>query len=313
MLDETRPAPVETVRSDTLRNDSWLTAWAVEIPRALSGIAKALQGGRLTDPILHRSRRDLKRLRSLLRLAPRSSFGLAEQTRNVTGELRRRLGHTRDATVMQKTLRVLADELGETAARIKPVLSAHHRIVSGALHRSSRRGDRDRIMRLQSLWRGRSCRGDVSDLHLQAVRTYARARRRAAKLGHGEIAALHPLRKACVDHQNHLDFFAKRPDGKIAARHDTVKKLRDQLGLCNDLEVLRDFVRTRADISAGDLIKLEEVLAKHHRRLVAKAVKLSGKLFDGKPRIFGKWLKREIEKSEADAARPEARSATETA
>jgi CHAD domain-containing protein len=281
MLDTTRPAPA----------DPWVIAWAGEIPRVLSGLAGALQGGRLTDPVLHKSRRDLKRLRSLLRLAPRSCAHLADETREVTGELRRRLGHSRDATVMLKTLRSLADELGAAQTRIKPVLAAHHRMVTATLDRSSRRGDREQILRLGTAWRGRAVQGGIADLQRQAVRTFRQSRRRAEALADGKEAALHPLRKSTVDHQNHLDFFVTDPKSKLAKRHARVQKLRDRLGLCNDLEVLRAFVRTRSDISAGDLIKLEEVLAKHHRALVKKSVKLACDIFGDKPRVFAKWLK----------------------
>ncbi|MFI4994999.1 MAG: CHAD domain-containing protein [Hyphomicrobiales bacterium] len=286
MLDATRPAPA----------DNWVMAWAAEIPRVLSGLASALQGGRLTEPVLHKSRRDLKRLRSLLRLAPRSCALLADETREITGELRRSLGLSRDATVMLKTLRSLAEELGEAETRIKPVLTAHHRAVAATLDRSSRRGDRDRIVRLGAVWRGRAVQGQVADLRQQAVKTYRLARRRAKALGKGKDAALHPLRKASVDHQNHLAFFAAGTKGKIATRHAKVKRLRDQLGLCHDLEVLRDFVRTRADISAGDLIKLEEVLAQRHRGLVGKSIKLADSLLEDKPRDFARWLKNEMGK-----------------
>jgi CHAD domain-containing protein len=284
MLDATRPAPA----------DPWVLTWAGEIPRVLSGLTNALQAGRLTEPVLHKSRRELKRLRSLLRLTPRSCAYLAEETREITGELRRRLGESRDATVMLKTLRALADELGDAEGRIKPVLSSHHRAVAAMLDRSSRRGDRDRIARLGAIWRGRTVQGNVTDLRRQAVKTYRRARSRATALCKGQGAALHPLRKATVDHQNHLAFFAADPKSPIAKRHAKVKRLRDKLGLCNDLEVLRDFVRNRADISAGDLIKLEEILAERHRRLVKKSVKLASSLLRDRPRDFAKWLKSEI-------------------
>ncbi len=286
MLDATRSAPV-----DPWPADPWVIAWAVEIPRVLSGLANALLGGRLTEPVIHKSRRELKRLRSLLRLTPRSCAYLADETREITGELRRRLGQSRDAAVMLKTLRSLAEELGEAEARIKPVLSAHHRAVAATLDRSSKRGDHDRIVRLGALWRGRTVHGDITDLRRQAVKTYRLARRRAKALGDGKEATLHALRKAAVDHQNHLAFFAQDPKDKIAKRHAKVKRLRDQLGSCHDLEVLRDFVRTRADVSAGDLIKLEEVLTKRHGRLVKKSIKLAGVLLRDKPRDFAKWLK----------------------
>jgi CHAD domain-containing protein len=293
MLDATRQTP----------DDPWLAAWVVEIPRVLAGLANVLQGGRLTEPVVHKSRREIKRLRSLLRLAPRSVEILADDTREVTRELRRRLGQSRDAAVMLKTLGSLGDELGAAASRIAPVLSAHHRNISATLDRSSRRRDRDRIARLGTAWRRLAVHGEVADLRKQAVRTYRRARRLAAALKGGKDPALHALRKASVDHQNHLAFFAVDAKGKLHARHAKVKRLRDELGLCNDLEVLRAFVRTRVDISAGDLIELEGVLAKRHRQLMEKAIKLAAALFAGKPRQFDKWLSREIEKARnADTA-----------
>jgi len=269
-------------------------AWAAEIVRVLAGLAHMLRGGRLTEPVVHRSRRELKRLRSLLRLASGASAELAAETREVTGVLRRHLGHTRDAAVMLKTLQSLAGDLGETAARIKPVLSLHHRAASATLDRASRRSDRERIVRLGAQWRARRAGGGLDKLHGQAVKTYREARRRFRALGAGKLSALHPLRKVCVDHQNHLAFFATYADSAIAKRHAKVRKLRDRLGLCHDLEVLRDFVRTRTDVSAVDLIRLEEVLTKRHLRLVAKSMKLAETLLDEKPRGFGKWLKREI-------------------
>ncbi len=131
----------------------------------------------------------------------------------------------------------------------------------------------------------------------------AARRGEAIALESGKDAALHPLRKACVDHQNHLAFFALGAKGKIAARHAELKRLRDRLGLCHDLEVLRDFVRTRADVSAVDLIRLEEVLATRHRRLVRKAIKSAAILFADKPRQFERWLRHELGKvRSADAA-----------
>ncbi|MBV9115298.1 MAG: CHAD domain-containing protein [Hyphomicrobiales bacterium] len=286
MLDATRQRP----------GDPWLSVWTAEILRVLGGLTNVLQGGRLTEPVVHKSRRELKRLRSLLRLAPASLAELADDTREVTGELRRRLGHSRDATVMLKTLRSFAAELGEAALRINPVLSAHHRQASATLDRRSRRWDRDRMARFGALWRAFPIQGDGRDLRKGVVKTYRRARRQAIALGKGRDAALHPLRKACVDHQNHLAFFALGAKSKIAARHAKLKHLRDQLGLCHDLQVLRDFVRTRADVSASDLIHLEEVLMRHHGQLVQRSMKSAAILFAGKPRQFEKWFAREVGK-----------------
>ena len=276
--------------------DPWLAVWAAEILRVLGGLTSVLQGGRLTEPVVHKSRRELKRLRSLLRLAPASLADLADDTREVTGELRRRFGHSRDATVMLKTLQSLWDELGEAASRINPVLSAHHRAASASLDRRSRRRDRDRMARFGAIWRALPIKGEGRDLHKGAVKTYRRARRQAIALEEGKEAALHLLRKACVDHQNHLAFFALGAKGKVAARHAKAKRLRDRLGLCHDLEVLRDFVRTRADISAGDLIRLEEALEKRYQQLVRKSVKAAAVLFADTPRRFEKWLAREVGK-----------------
>ena len=296
MLDATRERP----------GDPWLAAWAAEIVRVLAGLASVLQGGRLTEPVVHKSRRELKRLRSLLRLAPRHVADLADETREITGELRRRLGHSRDATVMLKTLRALTHELGEAASRINPVLSAHHRKASATLDRGSRRWDRDRIARFGAAWRGLSVKALSKGTRApcaSARRGLITARRRNVALEGGKDAALHPMRKACVDHQNHLAFFARGAKGKIAARHAELKRLRDRLGHCHDLEVLRDFVRTRADVSALDLIRLEEVLATRHRRLVRKAVKSAAILFADKPRQFERWLRHELGKVRgADAA-----------
>jgi len=95
-------------------------------------------------------------------------------------------------------------------------------------------------------------------------------------------------------YQNHLAFFTVDAKSRIARRHAQVKLLRDRLGLFHDLEVLRDFVRTRADISALDLIRLEEVLAKRRRRLVRKSLNLAESLFPGRPRDFARWLKGEM-------------------
>ncbi|MBV9115191.1 MAG: CHAD domain-containing protein [Hyphomicrobiales bacterium] len=287
MLDATRQRP----------GDPWFAVWTSEILRVLGGLTNVLQGGRLTEPVVHKSRRELKRLRSLLRLAPASLGDLADDTREVTGELRRRLGHSRDATVMLKTLNSFSADLGEAASRINPVLSAHHRQASAMLDRRSRRWDRDRMARFGALWRASPIQGDARDLCKGAVKTYRRARQQAIALGKGKDAALHPLRKACVDHQNHLAFFALGAKGKIGSRHGKLKRLRDQLGLCHDLEVLCDFVRTRADISASDLIHLEDVLMRRHGQLVQKAVKSAAILFAGKSRQFEKWIRREVGKT----------------
>lgn len=286
MLDATRQRP----------SDPWLAVWAEEILRVLGGLTNVLQGGRLTEPVVHKSRRELKRLRSLLRLAPAPLTDLADDTREVTGELRRRLGHSRDATVMLKTMQSLSGELEDAASRINPVLSAHHRATSASLDRRSRRRDRDRMARFGAIWRALPIKAEGHDLHKGAVKTYRRARRQAIALDEGKEPALHLLRKACVDHQNHLAFFTLGAKGKIAARHAKLKRLRDRLGLCHDLEVLRDFVRTRADVSAGDLIRLEEVLDKRFQQLVRKSLKAAAVLFAGKPRQFEKWLAREVEK-----------------
>ncbi|MBV8765194.1 MAG: CHAD domain-containing protein [Hyphomicrobiales bacterium] len=287
MLDATRQRP----------GDPWLAVWGADILRVLGGLTSVLQGGRLTEPVIHKSRRELKLLRSLLRLAPASLAVLADDTREVTGEWRRRLGHSRDATVMLKTLQSLSGELGDAASRIGPVLSAHHRAAAASLDRRSRRWDRDRMVRFGAIWRALPIKGRGQDLHKGAVKTYRRARRHAVALEAGKETALHLLRKACVDHQNHLAFFALGAKGKVAVRHAKLKRLRDRLGLCHDLEVLRDFVRTRADVSAEDLIRLEEAADKRYQQLARKSVKAAATLFAGKPREFEKWLAREVGKA----------------
>ena len=179
--------------------DPWLAVWAAEILRVLGGLTSVLQGGRLTEPVVHKSRRELKRLRSLLRLAPAALADLADDTREVTGELRRRLGHSRDATVMLKTLQSLSGELGEAASRINPVLSAHHRAASASLDRRSRRRDRDRMARFGAIWRALPIKGEGRDLHKGAVKTYRRARRHARALEKGKEAASHVLETAAAD------------------------------------------------------------------------------------------------------------------
>jgi CHAD domain-containing protein len=241
---------------------------------------------------VHEARREIKRLRALLRLAPASATALARRTREVTGDVRQRLGESRDAAVMADTLASLEGD-GEVLGRIGKVLARHRQSREARRAGRCSASEREALQNLSMAWSAWEPAGTLADLRKSAVRTYRKARKRASRLEDETAASVHALRKAAVDLQHQLDFLLDG-NGGMRKRRKRIGRLRDKLGACHDLDHLWDFVRERADVPAGDLEALEAAMAGPRKRLLRQSAKLAEKLFRPKARRFGKRLRGKI-------------------
>ena len=277
-------------------------ALADEVRRAAAGRAgHALE--QLGDELerepgeaVHTARKDLKKLRSLLRLV-RSELGddLYERSNDELREAGRALGGMRDADVLIETLEdVLGDhedliEEGVAVGLRGDLLGQRARAASET---AMRRAAADATARIESVADEIPDWPDVSTEAVAAglVRAYRRGRKRWREAEDDPTAErLHELRKRAKDHWYHVRLVRDAWPEPLKARADEVHRLADLLGDDHDLAILAERaaeVITEPDDRADLLAAVEEP----RRELQREAFSLAARVYAERPKAFDRRM-----------------------
>jgi CHAD domain-containing protein len=247
------------------------------------------------EEAVHEARKDLKKLRALLRLV-RGELGDRVYSSENAGfrDTARHLAGVRDADVMLATLSDLEERYGDlpgAARRLRPALVAHRfRTSAGSLKPASKAA-------AEALSEARQ---RVADWPLETDgfeafeeglgRIYRQGRRdfRAAqKLPSADH--VHEWRKRVKDFWYHLSLLEEAWKPVVSALADEAHELSDRLGDDHDLAVLLDWAHQHAGSldGADPVLRGFDVLVESRRReLQEEAFEYGARLYADKPSRF---------------------------
>ncbi|HEV2875301.1 MAG TPA: CHAD domain-containing protein [Thermoleophilaceae bacterium] len=232
-----------------------------------------------TEEGVHEARKDMKKLRALLRLV-RGEVG-EKVFRREAGAFRdaaRELSGVRDADVMLATLADLEERYGAETGAVRQALEAHRLRTAG--------GGREQAARAATAVL-REARGRVDGWPLErdgfeAVedglrRTYRAGRRNwRAAVRDPSTENLHEWRKRAKDLWYHCSILQETWKPVMTALADEAHELSDRLGDDHDLAVLLDFGAE----------PLEADIAARRRELQEEAFAYGTRLYADKPKAF---------------------------
>jgi CHAD domain-containing protein len=247
------------------------------------------------EEAVHEARKDMKKLRALLRLV-RGELG--DRVYNAENacfrDTARELAGVRDADVMLATLADLEERYGElpgAASRLRPALVAHRfRMSAGSLKPASQAA-------AETLAEARERVADwpldtdgfeaFEDGLGRSYRQGRRAFRAAEKLGSAEH--MHEWRKRVKDLWYHLLLLQDTWKPVMSALADEAHELSDRLGDDHDLAVLLDWAHRHASALDGSdpvLRGFDVILQSRRRELQEEAFAYGARLYADKPSVF---------------------------
>ncbi len=280
-----------------------------DVPPALRSCAaeqlvdaiRVLREEREADPVeaVHEARKDLKKARSLLRLAGPDMPG--ERRRHENGALRdiaQRLSDVRDADVMVETLDSLRERIAERLSA-RAFSTVRRRFATAAAR--SRAGDaaisEEVLAELGAVaarvgdWPVESC--DARTLRAGARTASARGRRRFAAAEEDPTTEnLHGWRKRVKDLWYHTRLLEQAWPPVMIASADAAHELADLLGDDHDLGVLAERLESATwplSVDAGTLLDL---VARRRGELQAEAFTLGRLVYAERPKAYGRRLGR---------------------
>lgn len=237
-------------------------------------------------------RKALKRWRALLRLLQRPLGRQAERMRTEARALMRALAAARDA---QSALDAL-DDLGKarpplaspTRAALRRRLTAlreaaQARDVTPRLRRRLAR-HLDEAARWLGRWPARAL--DVETVAAGLTATYRRARQLLPdRWADADAAQLHALRRRVVDYRHQLELFEQLLPHARAAKREETRRLRRELGACQDLAVLAGLTAPRRPLAPWRTL-LRPIIEARRAAHVKSAARIARRLFAEKPKAF---------------------------
>jgi CHAD domain-containing protein len=274
----------------------------------LADAARLLRDEAAEDPVesVHGARKDLKKTRSLLRLARPGMR--SRDYRRETAALRsiaRSLSATRDADVMVQTVDALAERFAGRLPK-KAFREVRTRFVREA--RASRAAigtatspqiidELDAASAGAESWNVDAC--DLATLRAGAVRAYDRGRRAMRKVeADPSVEHLHEWRKRVKDLWYHARLLQDAWPGLFEAQANEAHALSDLLGDDHDLAVLAERLTASGDaVSAApvDHDAMLELVAERRAGLHADALRLGRRLYAERAKAFGRRLARYLD------------------
>jgi CHAD domain-containing protein len=254
---------------------------------------------------VHEARKDIKKIRSALRLVRDAIGDDAWRLENEHyRDCARQLSDFRDAEILVDALDALGDRFGpatrERAARLRRELEHENRAGhdEGSLERAM-------ATAAAELEQGRSrieslpLKGDGWDLIGPGLhRSYRRGRKRLRAVEEeATVTNLHELRKRVKDLWYQLRLIRDCDRDLLESTADHAHDLSDHLGDDHDLALLREQVQRRAAAftDPGDQRHLLEQIDQRRGELQFAAISLGRRIYDEKPKRFGKRLERRWE------------------
>jgi CHAD domain-containing protein len=245
------------------------------------------------EEAVHEARKDIKKLRALLRLV-RDEIG-DEIRREENDALRAtagRLSGVRDADVMIETLESLPLGKVTPAAydRLHAALAKHRRELEGGGRESAVSDAVADLEEARARVEGWPLEHDSWDSLEPGLRRSYRRGRRAYRAARKEPATeqLHEWRKRAKDLWYHLTLLRDAWAEPLKAAGDEAHELSDRLGEDHDLAVLQDFVRSRSEVlgSAAAFAAFDAAVERRRRELQLEAFALGERLYAESPKAF---------------------------
>jgi CHAD domain-containing protein len=253
----------------------------------------ALTGPKLSDPeAVHDVRKALKRWRALMRLLARPIGEPADQMRAEARDLMRALTDVRDA---QSALDALEDlkksDIPFSATSAETIRKRLTEMRDTAEKTSFTEAIRERLSHYLDYATLSVERWPLKAIDFDTVAdgltsTYRRARQLLPDDWPSvEPEHLHDLRRRVVEHRHQMDLFEPLWPrlGKVWA--EEVQRLRNQLGACQDLAVLRNFMAPHQPLAPWRS-RLTPVIEGRRAAHLKNAARLAGRLFAEKPKAF---------------------------
>jgi CHAD domain-containing protein len=286
-------------RSYRLRDDETVPKGIARIARGrIDHAIEELEGktDSSSEEAVHEARKDMKKLRALVRLVRDEIGGDAYRRENARfRDAGRELAGVRDADVMLATLADLErrhpDDLAEATGPLRQALEAHKiRTAAGARGPASAH-----VVETLTTARRAVGRWPVEQDSFDAIagglrRVYRRGRRsyRAAR-AEPTTENLHEWRKRVKDLWYHLTILRDTWRPVMEALADEAHTVSERLGDDHDLAVLLARAEEAAPESAAALAPLVE---RRRAELQAEAFAISARVYADKPRAFVRRLER---------------------
>lgn len=263
------------------------------IDHALDELCGKSQSSR--EEAVHEARKDMKKLRALLRLV-RGEVGdrvfTAENA--IFRDTARELAGVRDADVMLATLADLEQRYGElpgAARRLHPALVAHRfRTSAGSLTPASKAAVETLTDAREHVDQWPLVTDGFEAFEEGLGRSYRRGRRdfRAAR-ALPSAEHMHEWRKRVKDLWYHVALLQESWKPVMSALSDEAHELSDRLGDDHDLTVLREWAHQHASAldGADPLLRgFDVILESRRRELQAEAFDYGDRLYADKPTVF---------------------------
>jgi CHAD domain-containing protein len=268
-----------------------------------------LRGEAGTEPAeaIHEARKDVKKIRSALRLV-RDAIGdeVWRAENEHYRDVARKLSDFRDAEILVEALDSLGERFGppskERSARLHDQLDRENReahddgTVKRAMSGAAAELEQGRA-RIDEL----SLKGDGWDLIGPGLhRSYRRGRKRLRAVEEqATVANMHELRKRVKDLWYQLRLIRDADKQMIGTLADHAHDLSDHLGDDHDLALLRDEAQRRDDAfaSPADQRHLLEEIDQRRGELEFAAISLGQRIYDEKPKKFTNRLAKRFRQS----------------
>jgi CHAD domain-containing protein len=256
------------------------------------------------EEAVHEARKDMKKLRALLRLVRDEIGDETYRVENATfRDAARRLSSVRDADVMLATLDSLDDQ-GDVGVALRSAIEEHRAsLETGGGGRDD--AARDVIDRLEDA-RKRLDEWPLEHDGFEAVeqglrRVYKRGRRElGAAEGDPTSEALHEWRKRTKDLWYHLQILRPSWSSVLKPLSDEAHLLSEQLGNDHDLAVLQGFAHER--LKGLDLEPFDQAVEGRRAELQAEALALGRRLYAEPAAAFTRRMRRYYGAWQLDAA-----------
>ncbi|MGE5636204.1 MAG: CHAD domain-containing protein [Nocardioidaceae bacterium] len=269
------------------------------IEHALDELSGA--SGSSPEEAVHEARKDMKKLRALLRLVrPQLGEPLYARENARFRDAARRLSDVRDADVMLAALGSLEGVERGAARRLRAALRAHRARLeaeSGGGVDASRQQVAAELAEAREAVAGWPLEGEgFAAIEPGLRRVYAQGRNRyRAALRDPSPERLHDWRKRVKDHWYHLTILRDLWPAPMEALAHEAHVLSERLGDDHDLVVLRDWAHERAgELRLDSPESLDEAVARRRAKLLADAIAIGRRLYGEKAAVVtrrtGRWF-----------------------
>jgi CHAD domain-containing protein len=273
---------------------------AAQVDDAIAG----LRGDAGLDPAdaIHEARKDVKKIRSALRLV-RDAIGddVWRRENDHYRDVARKLGSFRDAEILVEAVDGLGERFGPSARErfdaFRGQLDDENRAAhdDGSVERAMA-GAAAELAAGRSSIDGLPLEGDGWELIAPGLhRSYRRGRKRLRAVEEeASVTNLHEMRKRVKDLWYQLRLIRDADPAMLGSLADHAHDLSDHLGDDHDLALLREEVQRRRDAfaSPGDQRHLLEEIDQRRGELQFAAISLGDRIYADKPKRFTKGLEK---------------------